>query len=242
MKERKRITEELRAIDDSDMTDGEYVDALADAVGTSGTSDLLREALAELAETQLPDGVEWPRFEDGELVGIGDEVEYDSDAWSVSAVNIVDGGWALGVDRPCDSARLCGSFGERVKRYERPKPVLDADGVPIEAGDVVYCDGKDEAMTASFFHVDNAGQIQTTVKDSGGAYYTLSPSRLSHTRPDSWERLEADLNECCQEGVAGYCSRQGIYCDSTKRTYKDIRADVVKSIVERAKALAKAGE
>ena len=238
MKDRERIAEELRAIDEHDMTDGEYIDALADAVGTSDANDLLRETLAELIEPQLPEGIEWPRFEDGELVGIGDEVDGDGETMTVKGVALYVQGWNMTLEASDTVAVLSGENGERVKRPN--SQVLDADGVPIEVGDVVYCDGRDEAMTASFFHVDNAGQIQTTVKDSGGAYYTLSPSQLSHTRPDSWERLEADLNECCQEGVAGYCSRQGIYCDSTKRTYKDIRADVVKSIVERAKALAKA--
>ena len=238
MKERKRITEELRAIDDSDMTDGEYVDALADAVGTSGTSDLLREALAELAETQLPEGVEWPRFEDGELVGIGDEVEQQGVGWFVGDIAFEPVGWSMTLARDLDVSQLRGGYGERVKRWERPKPALDADGVPIEAGDTVYCDNDPKPMTAASHSED--GTAVNVVDD--GVYRTVDSSRLSHKRPDSWERLEADLNECCQEGVAGYCSRQGIYCDSTKRTYKDIRADVVKSIVERAKALAKAGE
>lgn len=49
------------------MTDGEYIDALIDAVG-SGVSVTLHERLADLVEPQLPESVEWPRFEDGERV------------------------------------------------------------------------------------------------------------------------------------------------------------------------------
>lgn len=42
---------------------------------------------------------------------------------------------------------LRGSYGERVKR---PAPkVLDADGVSINVGDTVYCDGEDEALTVT---------------------------------------------------------------------------------------------
>lgn len=34
--------------------------------------DLLNRAMRLMDERQLPEGVEWPRFEDGELVGFGD--------------------------------------------------------------------------------------------------------------------------------------------------------------------------
>ena len=235
MKERERIAEELRAIDEHDMTDGEYIDALADAVGTSDANDLLRETLADLIEPQLPEGIEWPRFEDGELVGIGDEVDGDGETMTVKGVALYVQGWNMTLEASDTVAVLSGENGERVKRPN--SQVLDADGVPIEVGDVVYCDGRDEATTASFFHVDNAGQTQITVKDSGGAYYTLSPSRLSHTRPDSWERLEKDATE----NPEAYCRANG--CELPPNPGRADYADAFASdLVRRAKALAKAGE
>ena len=235
MKELKRIAEELRAIDEHDMTDGEYIDALADAVGTSDANDLLRETLAELIEPQLPEGIEWPRFEDGELVGIGDEVDGDGETMTVKGVALYVQGWNMTLEASDTVAVLSGENGERVKRPN--SQVLDADGVPIEVGDVVYCDGRDEAMTASFSRVDNAGQTQTTVKDSGGAYYTLSPSRLSHTRPDSWERLEKDATE----NPEAYCRANG--CELPPNPDRADYTDAFASdLVRRAKALAKAGE
>ena len=128
-------------------------------------------------------------------------------------------------------------WNARAERADTMPLPLDADGVPIEVGDVVYCDGGDEAMTASFFRVDNAGQTQTTVKDSGGAYYTLSPSRLSHTRPDSWERLEKDATE----NPEAYCRANG--CELPPNPGRADYADAFASdLVRRAKALAKAGE
>lgn len=144
MKELKRIAEELRAIDEHDMTDGEYIDALADAVGTSDANDLLRETLADLIEPQLPEGVEWPRFEDGELVGIGDEVDGDGETMTVKGVALYVQGWNMTLEASDTVAVLSGENGERVKRPN--SQVLDADGVPIEVGDVVYCDGRDEAL------------------------------------------------------------------------------------------------
>lgn len=233
MKELKRIAEELRAIDEHDMTDGEYIDALADAVGTSDANDLLRETLAELIEPQLPEGIEWPRFEDGELVGIGDEVDGDGETMTVKGVALYVQGWNMTLEASDTVAVLSGENGERVKRPN--SQVLDADGVPIEVGDVVYCDGGDEATTASFFRVDNAGQTQITVKDSGGAYYTLSPSRLSHTRPDSWERLEKDATV----NPEAYCRANG--CELPPNPDRADYADAFASdLVRRAKALAKA--
>ena len=87
-------------------------------------------------EPQLPEGIEWPRFEDGELVKVGDEVEYGGKAWEVDAICFDEEEWSMALSRNLDISRMSGSYGERVKR---PTPkVLDADGAPIEMGDVVY--------------------------------------------------------------------------------------------------------
>lgn len=97
------------------------------------------------AERALPEGVEWPRFEDGGLVGIGDELEFEGKTMLVCDATFYADGWALWCDREDMSGRLYGSYGERVKR---PAPkVLDADGAPIEVGDVVYYDGEPHPLT-----------------------------------------------------------------------------------------------
>lgn len=89
------------------------------------------------AERALPEGVEWPRFEVGEPVRFGDEVDWDGDVMRVGSVWLHREGWGLHVS----STGVEETFhGERVKR---PTPkVLGADGAPIEVGDVVYYDGE----------------------------------------------------------------------------------------------------
>lgn len=211
---RERIAAELRSLDGYDMTDGEYIDALADAVG-SGASGTLHERLADLVEPQLPESVEWPRFEDGTPVGIGDDVSVGGEAWKVRCAILREEYWALSVERDYDIATVRGDYGERVKR---PAPkVLDADGAPIEVGDTVYCDGEDEPLKVS--HITDS--IKVTLIDDRASYCTVKPSRLTHERPDSWERIEDDAYHLVMS------------------EYLDTPEEDVRDLVRRAKALAK---
>lgn len=87
--------------------------------------DLVKRTRA-LFERQLPEGVEWPRFEDGELVRIGDEVEFhDGEIEKVLQVFI-----------GCDGYTLYGETKEEFSEYgtpvDRPEPEdtqekIDAD-------------------------------------------------------------------------------------------------------------------
>lgn len=170
------------------------------------------------AERALPEGVEWPRFEDGGLVRIGDEFEFEGKTMRVCEVALYADSWALWCDREDMSGRLRGSYGERV---ERPAPeVLDADGVQIKVGDTVY-------------FVDGAG-VRHAVKDiifePGGAFVGIidekvrcplmvNPDTLTHERPDSWRLWGDDLDMAVKVG----------------------EVDKVE-MMRRAKALAKAGE
>lgn len=78
--------------------------------------DLLDRAMRFMDERQLPEGVEWPRFEDGELVRIGDEVEFhDGEIEKVLQVFI-----------GCDGYTLYGETKEEFSEYgtpvDRPEP------------------------------------------------------------------------------------------------------------------------
>lgn len=78
------------------------------------------------AERQLPEGIEWPRFEDGEPVKFDDTVEHDGDTMRVGAVWLHREGWGLHVSCPSVEGTFHGAYGERVKRpdsWER----LEAD-------------------------------------------------------------------------------------------------------------------
>lgn len=87
--------------------------------------DLVNRTRA-LFKRQLPEGVEWPRFEDGELVRIGDEVEFhDGEIEKV-----------LQVFTGCDGYTLYGETKEEFSEYgtpvDRPEPEdtqekIDAD-------------------------------------------------------------------------------------------------------------------
>ncbi len=108
-----------------------YLLIIAEMLGTSiydGT-DNADDLLEKLSERLMPEGVEWPRFEDGEPVRFLDDFERDGDENGVSAVTTyLDGSFALNF--------RAYSKGERVKR---PAPkVVDADGVEILVGDTVY--------------------------------------------------------------------------------------------------------
>ena len=182
------------------------------------------------AERALPADVEWPRFEDGGLVRIGDELEFEGKTMLVCDATFYADGWALWCDREDMSGRLYGKYGERVKR---PAPeVLDADGAPIKVGDTVYGDDDPEQLIVDSF--DGPGCVCLTLaKSPSGMLYTIEPSRLSHERPDSWERIEEDAKLAPRD----YLEKRGMNPEKTERI-----ASMMADLVRRAKALAKAGE
>ena len=245
------------------------------------------------AERALPEGIEWPRFEDGELVRRGDEVEWDGDVMRVGAFWFHREGWSLNVFCPGLDGTFHGEYGERVKR---PTPkVLDADGVPIEVGDTVYYDGEPHPLTVvgitrdgkdalvdangeescveggrpqDFSHdapkpvLDadgapiNVGDVVYFVGGSGTRFAvkdigfkqdwpfvyiidedryssTVNPEILTHERPDSWERIEEDAKLAPRD----YLEKRGMNPEKTERV-----ASMMADLVRRAKALAKAGE
>ena len=136
----------------------------------------------------------WPRFEDGEPVWYGDEV--DNIRSSVIAVEFFDGSITMSSD--FDHLHL--SFGERVKR---PAPkVLDADGVEIHVGDTVWhCNGIASGVVTSI----DAGSLMNTTRyvDESGTEFRDAARSLTHTRPDSWERLEEDAELNDETGLVG---------------------------------------
>lgn len=171
------------------------------------------------AERALPADVEWPRFEDGGLVGIGDELEFEGKTMLVCDATFYADGWALWCDREDASGRLYGKYGERVKR---PAPkVLDADGVPIKVGDTVYfVDGDARPLTVERIDA-NGGEPAVDLVYAGQIlrWHSVNPEKLTHERPDSWRLWGEDLDMAVKVG----------------------EVDKVE-MMRRAKALAKAGE
>lgn len=188
------------------------------------------------AEQALPEGMEWPRFEDGGLVRIGDEVEYEGETMRVYLATFDAAGWALWCSREGIDSRFSGSYGERVKRPTHK--VLDADGVPIEVGDTVYLrsNGRDGKVVG--FYED---KVETCVNETWvSVSYELGSDRmtvntdgkaLTHERPDSWERIEEDAKLAPRD----YLEKRGMNPEKTERI-----ASMMADLVRRAKALAKA--
>lgn len=171
------------------------------------------------AERALPEGMEWPRFEDGGLVRIGDELEFEGKTMLVCDATFYAGEWALWCDREDMSGRLYGKYGERVKR---PAPkVLDADGVPIKVDDTVYfVDGDARPLTVERIDA-NGGEPAVDLVYAGQIlrWHSANPEKLTHERPDSWRLWGEDLDMAVKAG----------------------EVDKVE-MMRRAKALAKVGE
>ena len=91
--------------------------------------------LAELERRLMPEGMEWPRFEDNEPVRIGDHWQQDGYDESITRIDSIEFA-EDGIRFENEYADAFYRYGERVKR---PTPkVLDADGAEIEVGDDLY--------------------------------------------------------------------------------------------------------
>uniref|UniRef100_UPI003A912694 hypothetical protein n=1 Tax=Ellagibacter isourolithinifaciens TaxID=2137581 RepID=UPI003A912694 len=91
--EKQGAAEWLRGIIDECDANKTHCSAIAEAFGIDcwqektcrGCIAKMMTAIADRidAERALPEGVEWPRFEDGELVKVGDEVEFEGETMRV---------------------------------------------------------------------------------------------------------------------------------------------------------------
>lgn len=71
--------------------------------------------------------------------------------------------------------------------FELPK---DRDGVPIHVGDTVYLDDGRKAKVARIQLSEREDSIGFTLC---GDFFALWPEDLTHTRPDSFERIADEL-------------------------------------------------
>lgn len=72
---------------------------------------------------------------------------------------------------------------------ELPK---DRDGVPIHVSDTVYLDNGREVVVTRI-ELSNGGN--GIVFSVCGSFFSVFPSGITHTRPDSWERIADELDE-----------------------------------------------
>lgn len=98
----------------------------------------------------------------------------------------------------------CDAFCMDANRLTHACPVLDADGVPIHEGDTVWIipavtDTPDEPHEVK--HINRWGEVllEFHFERSTG----VKGEYLTHTRPDSWERLEEDAEFNDETGIVG---------------------------------------
>lgn len=154
------------------------------------------------AERALPEGVEWPRFEDGEMVKFGDEVEFEGEAAKVLDVAFSVVRFSLGVGTATTSGRVYGFLGEPAKRPALK--VLDADGVPIEVGDTVWAtyNGCKHIVMA----VCSDGSLHPEILTNDGCMVEYEEGlwdfakKVTHEQPDSWILWGEDLDMAVKVG------------------------------------------
>ena len=82
-------------------------------------------------------------------------------------------------------------------------PVRAADGKLLREGETVYDvnDAKGFPGIVKSTRLDRFGRVKVTCEEPTPATVYIHPCRLTHERPDSWERWEADLrrSEMCEE-------------------------------------------
>ena len=132
----------------------------------------------------------WPRFEDGELVMVGDRVGHPVE--KVDSITILESAFVL-----CDDAASSAQY-ERGQCVKRPvQSVLDADGVEIKVCDTVWyrslctMGSMRKAMVTGFDENCLGGKL-ATLKDEAGKTWYIDPKKITHVQHDSWERLEED--------------------------------------------------
>ena len=134
----------------------------------------LNKAIAEMRPRLMPSGMEWPRFEDGEPVRIGDEAAIAGKTCAVSSVNFSDHCWTIAGGGGHEKI----GYGERVKR---PEKVLDADGAEIRVGDEVFV-----IETGRVHHVaavDSAAKRFRSMEQMSGDSTWLDPVCFTHRAP-----------------------------------------------------------
>lgn len=167
-------------------TTGEEFDALADQIERElqhAVDAAVKEAEAELDKRLMPEGLEWPRFEDGKPIARRDAPD------GIAAVMIMlDGSGYELIDMPDYAVR---PRGERVKRPE-PK-VLAADGLPINIGDTVYGSGREQSVYTVVSPRAGEGRFSIECTDRDGELCMVDASLVAHTPPDTQERIDEDV-------------------------------------------------
>ena len=201
----------------------------------------LNKENSELRRRSMPDGYEWPKRDDGTPVilseGQGEDV-VETVAFHYQTAHI-DHKSPYVVINPtlvANTRVVCLDMGERLGRRA---PAIAGDGKPLLEGETVW--DVDGCGPLTVFRLPDKSDIRISLKKDGTFYYRYA-EKLTHERPDSWERLEEDAEKlACEyfgrEGEKAPCSG----CRSREIdpcTAKDCEFNKTIDLVRRAKALA----
>lgn len=171
----------------------------------------------------------WPKFEDGEYVWIGDDVsgmDVRSFVFTESGVMVTN----------LISVPAYGEYRKYGEPLKRPAPkVLDADDVEIKVGDTVWHEDGTMLRVDGFGGIED-GETIVNVHVIRGAvpWIAVRSLSLTHTRRDSWEKLEEDA-ESIRQDIA---YNLGDLSPSNFKQSGDSLQDRVIDLIRRAKALA----
>lgn len=182
---RRRIKELGRTVEFFQLNNSNFRHLLADVAERLGFTrygdDYEPEDLIDALDRRLmPEGMEWPRFEDGEPVRIGDAiVDGMGHAHEVSSVEVFDDAEALhwSPSEPDDFVWLV--HGELVKRPD--SKVLDADGAEICVGDTVWHVHDLDKFTVT--NSNNGENLSVSCMGEDGKEYCCYPNGLTHRAP-----------------------------------------------------------
>lgn len=154
--------------------EGGYLAALADRIERE------REGLDNRL---MPEGIEWPRFEDGEKACFGDRFELPSGlVGNVAKITL----------RKCEPAILYDGIGRNTVEAKRPKPqVFAADGLLIREGETVWYDGAEYVVDRVYTASDGDYSVDLEFGDLRSAT-NVWPQLIDHTPPDTQERIDND--------------------------------------------------
>lgn len=115
---------------------------------------------------------------------------------------------------------------------ELPK---DMDGVPIHIGDTAYLYNGFKAKVKSI----EFNQGEQTVIFTVGCNGFYPPSAFTHTRPDSWEKLDEDAEKtACDYALAPRDENGLTTCDGCRFQKGDCYQEMMFDVLARAKKLA----
>ena len=122
-------------------------------------------------------------------------------------------------------------------------PVLAADGKPLREGETVW----DVSSGIEFTVIGLPRSVEyqaVKLRLDDGAVTGLDPDRLTHERPDSWERIEEDadaLVEAEDNGVGSF-SAANDYCERHGLENGTVWVMMARDLVRRCRALAERGQ